>query len=227
VRRGQPPARWYLFALMRVQIHTELGRSGDRQVHQQVSSVAARTKLTTALEFVREGDVLVVTKPDRLARSTRNLLDIVEDLEKRGIALVVLSFRGEQTGEDELIKRYLAYLTGGRSQLSVVTDPPEPPYCSLRRSPGRLVLCGAGRQEASRVVLLRRLSSAFHFSRTLLRQQPNAGTMVALGRCRTVWNVGSLPRVPNQAYVKKQPAKRGRITWLFHRRERMVSACAD
>ena len=51
---------------------------------EQVSSVAARAKLTAALEFVREGDVLVVTKPDRLARSTRNLLDIVEDLEKSG-----------------------------------------------------------------------------------------------------------------------------------------------
>ena len=63
---------------------------------EQVSSVAARAKLTTALEFVREGDVLVVTKPDRLARSTRNLLDIVDDLEKRGIALVVLSMGGQR-----------------------------------------------------------------------------------------------------------------------------------
>jgi DNA invertase Pin-like site-specific DNA recombinase len=63
---------------------------------EQVSSVAARAKLTAALEFVREGDVLVVTKPDRLARSTRNLLDIVEDLESRGIALVVLSMGGQR-----------------------------------------------------------------------------------------------------------------------------------
>ena len=63
---------------------------------EQVSSVAERAKLTAALEFVREGDVLVVTKPDRLARSTRNLLDIVEDLERRGIALVVLSMGGQR-----------------------------------------------------------------------------------------------------------------------------------
>src|ERR1700757_2078493 len=48
----------------------------------------------TALEFVREGDVLVVTKPDRLARSARNVLDSVDDLEKRGIAVIVLSMGG-------------------------------------------------------------------------------------------------------------------------------------
>ena len=67
-----------------------------RSTRGKVSSVAARAKLTPALEFVREGDVLVVTKPDRLARSTRNLLDIVEDLERRGIALVVLSMGGQR-----------------------------------------------------------------------------------------------------------------------------------
>jgi hypothetical protein len=64
----------------------------------QVSSVAARAKLTTALEFVREGDVLVVTQPDRLGRSTRNLLDIVEDLETRGIAL---GFRWAASGSTQ------------------------------------------------------------------------------------------------------------------------------
>ena len=49
--------------------------------------IVAAHKLTTALEFVREGDVLVVTKPEPPHRSTRNLLDIVEDLEKRGTRL--------------------------------------------------------------------------------------------------------------------------------------------
>ena len=46
-----------------------------------------RCQLATALEFVREDDVLVVTKPERLARSTGSLLDIVEDLKKRGTRL--------------------------------------------------------------------------------------------------------------------------------------------
>src|SRR5262245_3106985 len=40
----------------------------DKVFAEQVSSVATREKLTAALEFIREGDVLVVTKLDRLAR---------------------------------------------------------------------------------------------------------------------------------------------------------------
>src|ERR1700748_1452776 len=69
----------------------------ERVFREHVSSVSsARPKLGEALRFVREGDVLIVTKPDRLARSTRQLLDIVEDLENRCIALVVLSMGGQR-----------------------------------------------------------------------------------------------------------------------------------
>jgi DNA invertase Pin-like site-specific DNA recombinase len=50
----------------------------------------------TGLAFVREGDVLMVTKPDRLARSTAELLAIEADLSKRGVGLVVLSMGGER-----------------------------------------------------------------------------------------------------------------------------------
>src|ERR1700676_3574111 len=45
---------------------------------------------------MREGDVLVVTKPDRLARSTKELLEIEADLSRRGIGLLVLSMGGER-----------------------------------------------------------------------------------------------------------------------------------
>lgn len=63
---------------------------------EQVSSVAQRAKLTECLAFLREGDVLMVTKPDRLARSTAELLAIEADLSKRGVGLVVLSMGGER-----------------------------------------------------------------------------------------------------------------------------------
>jgi DNA invertase Pin-like site-specific DNA recombinase len=70
----------------------DLNAAGAEELFsEQVSSVAERAALADALRFVRKGDVLVVTKPDRLARSTRNLLDIAEDLSKRGVVLRILS----------------------------------------------------------------------------------------------------------------------------------------
>ena len=42
------------------------------------------------------GDAIVVTKPDRLARSTAELLAIEADLSKRCIGLVILSMGGER-----------------------------------------------------------------------------------------------------------------------------------
>jgi len=39
------------------------------------------------LDFLREGDTLVVTRIDRLARSLKDLRDIVHELKDRGIAL--------------------------------------------------------------------------------------------------------------------------------------------
>ena len=68
----------------------------ERIFGEQLSSVAKRVKLAECLAFMREGDVLTVTKPDRLARSTAELLSIEADLSKRGIGMVVLSMGGER-----------------------------------------------------------------------------------------------------------------------------------
>jgi DNA invertase Pin-like site-specific DNA recombinase len=61
---------------------------------EQVSSVAQRAKLEEALRYVRRGDVFVVTKLDRLARSTSHLLSIVEQLDAKEVALRILDFGG-------------------------------------------------------------------------------------------------------------------------------------
>jgi DNA invertase Pin-like site-specific DNA recombinase len=57
---------------------------------EQISAVAQRDRLKEALRFVRRGDTLVACKPDRLARSTTDLLRIVDDLERRGVGLIML-----------------------------------------------------------------------------------------------------------------------------------------
>ncbi|MFL5282504.1 MAG: recombinase family protein [Rhodopila sp.] len=68
----------------------------ERVFSERVSSVAERDKLKAALEFVREGDAIVVTKPDRLARSTAELLAIEANLTGQGVGLVILSMGGER-----------------------------------------------------------------------------------------------------------------------------------
>lgn len=57
--------------------------------HEKVSATSriGRTELQTLLDFLREGDTLMVTRIDRLARSVKDLQDIVYDLRNRGIAL--------------------------------------------------------------------------------------------------------------------------------------------
>ncbi|TPN83846.1 recombinase family protein [Mesorhizobium sp. CU2] len=61
---------------------------------EQLSSVAiARPQLEAALDYLREGDTLVVTKPDRLARSTADLLGITERLRTKGVTLRILSMQ--------------------------------------------------------------------------------------------------------------------------------------
>lgn len=50
-----------------------------------------RPELTAALEFMREGDTLVLWKLDRLARSLKQLIETVEALETRGIGFQSLT----------------------------------------------------------------------------------------------------------------------------------------
>jgi DNA invertase Pin-like site-specific DNA recombinase len=51
------------------------------------TTTKGRAELATILDFIREGDVLVVTRIDRLARSIADLQDIVRTLKARGAAL--------------------------------------------------------------------------------------------------------------------------------------------
>jgi DNA invertase Pin-like site-specific DNA recombinase len=46
-----------------------------------------RSELQTLIDFLRPGDTLVVTRIDRLARSIRDLQNIVHELRDRGVAL--------------------------------------------------------------------------------------------------------------------------------------------
>ena len=64
----------------------ELRAAGCRTIHQELGSGASRARPVLA-KLVRElgaGDVLVVVRLDRLARSVSHLLAVIEELEERG-----------------------------------------------------------------------------------------------------------------------------------------------
>ncbi len=70
----------------------DLAAAGCQKVfEEQVSSVAERKQLQAAIEYVREGDIFVVTKLDRLARSVANLMTILQALEQKRVGIRILN----------------------------------------------------------------------------------------------------------------------------------------
>ncbi len=65
--------------------------SCDKIFSEQVSSVDNRPELQKALEFIREGDCLIVTKLDRLARSVVHLGEIVKRIQEKKADLKILN----------------------------------------------------------------------------------------------------------------------------------------
>jgi DNA invertase Pin-like site-specific DNA recombinase len=62
-------------------IRTETVSGGSRN---------GRNELASILDFIRPGDVLIVVKLDRLGRNTRDVLNLVHELDEKGASLRVL-----------------------------------------------------------------------------------------------------------------------------------------
>lgn len=77
---------------LEVQLEKLKSAGAERIFSEKMSgrSADARDELQLCLDYVRDGDVLLITKLDRLARSTRDLLNIASKLEHKKVALVVL-----------------------------------------------------------------------------------------------------------------------------------------
>jgi len=71
----------------------QLKEAGAEKLYQEKSSGVKRDRprLNDLLDFVREGDTVVVSKLDRIARSTKHLLEIVDILQSRGVTFKVLN----------------------------------------------------------------------------------------------------------------------------------------
>lgn len=88
----------------------------EKIFREQVSSVAERPQLQAALDFVREGDALMVTRLDRLARSTADLLQIIAHLEARGVGLLIQDFGGEGMDTKSPTGRLMVTMLGALGQ---------------------------------------------------------------------------------------------------------------
>ena len=76
----------------------DLSAAGCKKVFaEQVSSVAERQQLMAALDYLRDGDTLIVTKLDRVARSVRDLMEIVHRIETKGAGLRILAMNLDTT----------------------------------------------------------------------------------------------------------------------------------
>ncbi|MGO4439716.1 recombinase family protein [Rhizobium sp. RAF56] len=64
----------------------------ERVFQEQLSSVdKQRPELAKAIDYARNGDVFVITKLDRLARSMADLVKLKDTLETRGVTLKILN----------------------------------------------------------------------------------------------------------------------------------------
>ena len=70
---------------------TALSEAGCEKIYEEkVSGVAHREQLQECMQYLREGDSLVIYKLDRLGRSLKDLLAIVEQLQNKKVSLVSL-----------------------------------------------------------------------------------------------------------------------------------------
>ncbi len=84
------------------------------QVEEKDSAVSGkRPRLAACLEYVREGDTLIVTRLDRLARSTLHLCQIAADLERKGVHLQVID---QNISTDDATGRLLFNMLGAIAQ---------------------------------------------------------------------------------------------------------------
>lgn len=72
-----------------------------------------RPQLKAALEYLRDGDVLVVHSMDRLARNISHLLQIVEELNNRGVIVEFVNEHLIFTGDDSPMSKLMLTVMGG------------------------------------------------------------------------------------------------------------------
>jgi DNA invertase Pin-like site-specific DNA recombinase len=120
--------------------HAALTAAGCTMVRSEKvsgTSTEGRQELATLLQFLREGDTLVVTRVDRLARSLRDLQNIVHDLGRRSVTLKATEQPIDTgDGRGEVLPRHAGGVCRVRDQ-----SPERVPDGRHRQSEGERHLC--------------------------------------------------------------------------------------
>lgn len=66
-----------------------------------------RPQLQAMLDYIREGDIVVVTELDRLGRNNKDLTEIMNIIQKKGATLEVLNLPSMNGIEDENLRRLI------------------------------------------------------------------------------------------------------------------------
>src|SRR3546814_5873003 len=79
-----------------------LKNAGCESIRSETGSGASRsgrTELETIMQFMHTGDELVVLRLDRLGRSTRDVLNLVHELDEKGASLRILESEVTTAGD--------------------------------------------------------------------------------------------------------------------------------
>lgn len=86
----------------------------DNIFQEQLSAKTTdRPKLNQLLQTVKAGDIIVVTKIDRIARNTKHMLGLIDDLNKKNIGLVILNMGGQKVDTTTPIGKLLITMLSG------------------------------------------------------------------------------------------------------------------
>lgn len=79
------------------------------KIFQEAASGASkeRSQLQALLEYIREGDIVVVSELERLGRNNKELTEVMNDIQAKGATLEVLNLPTLRGIEDENLRRLL------------------------------------------------------------------------------------------------------------------------